>query len=455
MISICALISNSYAFGMYSNSDDLKKTFGNQNSIKQVYSKNIWTKDHSDLCQQICCASSDSDYEAIKKIIQNCHLDVDAHDIFGSTLLHQAAIKKDSRMLEALLNKNPRNINALNLLGLPALSCFLCSFYTYNSPVTEPEDFFTGSSSSTTKSSSIQKVVPTTSYIYMPKLRIRKNVDSINAKNCSNSKKIEEDRLIKPTYSRISNGSAKIIVEKFLAHGADIKIKDKFIGLTALHCATLYGDIETLLALINHDPSAVNELAFDDISPLDIAVDTKNIPIVSLLTKRGAKVKFENLQKALNYPELLKALLPYRNSLFNIKNGTKILIDYPFNFFNEEVISFLIDKNANVDSERKDQPSFLYRFAQRYSGNNNELIDKVIEASKHIDAQYDWGHTALSVAVLWKNFNIAKKLFKAGADPNIRDKIGFSARDLAKLYDFDLFEDYYGRKRQKITKFFV
>lgn len=546
MISICSLLSNLNVFSMHPNSDNFEEIFNKRNSINLASLNNVWTKDHTDLCQRIYCARSVSDYEAIKETIQNCHLNVDAHDIFGSTLLHQAATKKDTRVLEALLSKNPQNINAPNLFGLTALSCFLYSFYTYDDCDTKSK-FLTNSFP--TKSSPIKKIVPTAPYIYMPKLRRRRSVDSFGVMDCSdfNSKKIRKSTLINPIPSRMPNGSAKIIVEKFLALGADVRAKDKFIGLTALHYVTLAGDIDALLVLINSNPSAINELTLDGISPLDIAVDMKNIPIVTLLTKRGAKIRFENLQRALNNAELLQALLPYRNSLFNIENGTKILANYPFdrfdediisflidkgadmdistnksvsfldvavsvkntplvtllakrgakvkfenlqksldnpalikallphedsllnikdgtkiltnysfNCFNEEVISFLIDKGADVDSENKDQPSFLYKFAQHYSGNNNELIYKVIKASKHINAQYCWGHTALSVAVLWKNFNTAKKLLEVGADPHIRDKIGFSAIDLAKLYDLDLLEDYCSLKRRKIVnKFFI
>lgn len=455
-ISICSLLSYLNVFGMHSNSNNFKKIFNNRNTINLASFNNVWTKDHSDLCQRICYACSISDYEKVKETIQNCRLNVDAHDIFGSTLLHQAAIKKDARMLEALLSKKPQNINAPNLFGLTALSCFLCSFYAYKDLNDELEDFFVSFSS--TKSFPIPTINPTMSYIYMPKLRKRRRVDSFGVMDCSdfNSKKIKENTQTMPIYSRMPNGSAKIIVEKFLALGADVKAKDKFIGLTALHYATLAGDIETLLILINYDPRAVDELTFDGISPLDIAVNMKNTPIVTLLTKRGAKVKFENLQKSLDNFALLKALLPYKNSLFNIENGINILANYPFYRFDEDTVSFLIDKGASVDSENKNQPSFLYKFAQCYSGNNDELIYKVIKASKNINSQYYWGHTALFVAVLWKNFNTAKKLLEAGANPYIRDKIGFSVIDLANLYDSDLFEDYQSRKKRKIdNKFFI
>ena len=148
----------------------------------------------------------------------------------------------------------------------------------------------------------------------------------------------------------------------------------------------------------------------------------------------------------------MKVLLPYKDSLRKIENGDTILINYLFDQFNEEVISFLIDRGADVDAQNQNQSSFLYKFSQRYAGNNEKFIEKIVLASHDIDAQYDWGHTALAVAVLWKNFTVAKKLFEAGADPSVPDKIGFSAKDFAKLYDLDLFKP--KPKRKRTSSFF-
>jgi ankyrin repeat protein len=188
------------------------------------------------------------------------------------------------------------------------------------------------------------------------------------------------------------------------------------------------------------------------ISLLDAAVNTKNLPLIEFLVKEGAKVKLINLKNSINNLELLKVLIPYRDSLSKIENGDKILAEYSFDSFNEEIISFLIDQGANVDAKNEDQLSFLYRFAQRYSGNNEKFIEKIVRASRNIDAQYDWGHTALAVAVLWKNFTVAKKLFEAGADPTIPDRIGFSAKNLAKLYELNLFKP--KPKRKRVSSFF-
>ena len=89
---------------------------------------------------------------------------------------------------------------------------------------------------------------------------------------------------------------------------------------------------------------------------------------------------------------------------------------------------------------------------QQLKNIDEKFIEKIVLASHDIDAQYDWGHTALAVAVLWKNFTVAKKLFEAGADPSVPDKIGFSAKDFAKLYDLDLFKP--KPKRKRTSSFF-
>jgi len=541
IMSVCVLICSFNASCMSPNANKDENS-----SIPQTSLAHPWTRVHDTLHRWICLAHSVPDYEEIREFIRRTELDVDARDIFGNTLLHQAAITKDTRILEALLDKNPQNINAVNIIGLPALSNFLASFYTSdksvvsdNEAVEELKDYLIDYAAKNTDNNI------SSSIIYLPNLRARKNPDNSHLMDWSeqNSNKILTSKFI--SSSRMPNGSAKTIIEKFLAHGADIRVKDTLIGITALHYATSAGDTDALLTLINHEPSAINVTTNNGISLIDIAVNTKNIPITNLLAKRGAKVKFENLKKSLNNPDLLKALLPYKHSMLNIENGSKILSEYPlncfnkevlsflidkgadvnvttndgvslldvavntknlllteflvkkgakvkltnlkaslnnieflkallpyenslskieggdtiltnylFDYFNEEVISFLIDRGADVDARTQNHSSFLYKFAQRYAGNNEKLIEKIARASRNIDAQYDWGHTALAVAVLWKNFTIAKKLFEAGADPTVPDRIGFSAKDLAKLYDINLFNPRPQLKRKRASTFF-
>lgn len=544
IISICTLACNFNVTGMYPTEDGFENSL-----IPQTSPMHPWTKTHAKLHRWICLARSISDYEAIREFIQKTDLDVDAQDVFGNTLLHQAAIIKDSRILESLLDKNPKNINAPNIIGLPALSNFLASFYTYNdckisdnTVIEEVKDSLIDFSQEAVSDTSTSS-----STICMSKFGIRESFDNSHVADWTerNSEKILAPQFVHPFYSRMPNGSAKVMIEKFLAHSADVRAKDSIVGITALHYATLAGDMDALLTLINHEPSAINVTTNDHVSLIDISVNTKDVPITNLLARRGAKIKFENLNKSLNNPDLLKALLPYKHSLLNIENGIKILAEYPINYFdkdvisflidkgadinvstssgislldaavntknlllteflvkkgakvklinlknsinnlellkallpygdslsrikggdtilvnylfdhfNEEIISFLIDQGADVDAKNENQSSFLYKFAQRYAGNNEKFIEKIVRASHDIDAQYDWGHTALAVAVLWKNFTVAKKLFEAGADPTIPDRIGFSAKDLAKLYDISLFRQKPNPKRKRGSSFF-
>ena len=542
VVSVCSLTCNFDAAGMCPIENGVGDVL-----THQTLSLHPWTKTHAKLHQWICSARSDSEYEKIKQFIQTTDLDVDARDIFGNTLLHQAAIMRDTRILEALLDKNPQNINAVNIIGLPALSNFLASFYTYdqstmsvNGVTEELKDYLIDFSQEKPSNQNFPS-----STIYLPKLGVKKSFDNFCLSNWTeqNFDKTVTSELVSCSHPHMLNRSAKEIIEKFIQHGVNVRAKDTIIGITPLHYATLSGDMDALLTLINHDPRAVNVTTNDGTSLIDIAVHMKNALITNLLARRGAKVKFENLKRALSNTHLLKALLPYKHSLVNIKDGTKIFAEYPLNYFdkeaisflidkgadinistneglslldaavntknlplieflvkkgakvkftnlknsinnlellkvllpykdslrkiengdtilinylfdqfNEEVISFLIDRGADVDAQNQNQSSFLYKFSQRYAGNNEKFIEKIVLASHDIDAQYDWGHTALAVAVLWKNFTVAKKLFEAGADPSVPDKIGFSAKDFAKLYDLDLFKP--KPKRKRTSSFF-
>lgn len=397
--SVCSLM-NSDVLAMESFEHNNSKPF----SERSVDYRKAWTRSHTILLNHIENAEkTESDYEKALNIVKKAHLNVDAC-VFGNTLLHAAAELFDPRILSALLDKNPKNINAINKSGYSAFSLYMNNFVNpYNNTAKELYKISLGISEHD-KSKDTQLI-------------LKSGIDNDVSENFAKYDREKEidtrrDRVLKKFVKEISsqtlevNRSAASIIEKFIECGADINIKNPTTKETAFHLTVHWGDIEGLRTLLNYDSSSINDLTDLNLSALDYAVQNKNIPIIELLIKKGAKVSFENLKRALEEPELLKILLPNKDSLSKIENGEAILSHCSVFDLNEEVVDFLIDRGASVDT-----PSFLSDFIYHYKGNNKKLIDKVIEASGNLDCVDYTGWRFKHINPL-----ISEKLSQAKAD---------------------------------------
>lgn len=382
--------------------------------------------------------------------------DVQALDNIGFAVIHYAILAGDTEALATIVKHNR---NAINTLTHDKMSPLDIAIYTQNVSIT----------------SLLSKIGAKTRYenleqaLHNPELIKALLPYTHSLVNVPNGTKILADYDYKDFNADVisflidkgadvdaNKGDEVPFFFRFAQHyiGKDWSLIGKVINasknFSLIHYLVLAEDAESLLDLLEKNPKVIDKK--DKISALDISVCMENVLITKILTIRKAKVSYQNLEQSLHNPELLKALLPYSYSLTNIENGTEILANYPFKYYDEEIISFLIRRGADVDVKKYEGTSFLYQFAQRYEGTNEKFIDRVIGASQNIDAQYDWGHTALSVAILWKHFDIANGLLKAGANPNIRDRIGFSAKDLAKLYDINIVQTNTNKNTFFLTK---
>jgi ankyrin repeat protein len=79
-------------------------------------------------------------------------------------------------------------------------------------------------------------------------------------------------------------------------------------------------------------------------------------------------------------------------------------------------------------------------------GNHLELVNELIEAGADVNIKSKSGQTALTVAAGASEVKMTEALLKAGADPDITDSLGASARKYATLFRnssiIDLFKTY-------------
>lgn len=425
-----------------------------QNIENMTSEKHVWTSKHTVIYNLISKAESDNDCERIKNAIVKTEMDVDACNQRGETLLHASTFFRSSKILNVLFEKNPKNINAVDEQGFTPFIRFLSRFY--DDPDVDDlckriSDFFVHGIADIKRSidkpmrTGVSNSIMDAFFEYDQK----KEITEAFAKEFKES--ISQDHPLLP------RGSAKSVIEKFIQYGADISVKDPINGYTALHYVAQAEDIDALCVLLSKVDaiSMIDELSdggyrvllYDDSSgiyvdqytALDLALNKRNIDVIGLLTRNSAKVSYENLQFALGNVYLMKALLPYEESLRNVDNGTEILKHYPVENFEEDLldfmeaeISFLIDRGASVDAKNDIDSSFLHKFAKNYKGDNEQFVKKVVYASKNVDHQDYSGFTALHWALVKENQIVARQLFFAGADPYIRNNKGISSEDIAK-----------------------
>jgi len=390
----------------------------NSHTKQSVDYKKAWTRSHSILRNHIRNAKeSETNYEKTLNIINKAYLNVDACDYDGDTLLFAAARLKDPRILMALLDKNPKNIDATNENGFTVFSLFMSKCYkenysdfrkrkqlesekTFNSPPKLKSGLDNSMSTSLAEYDRKEKL----DIFSLFREELFYGFSEHDKKNKMDIFSFFEERL---SYE----SSVSSVVEKFIERKADISTKNPINELTPLHYAVRHNDIDTVRLMLDYDSSFIDDLNDLNLSALDYAIKNKNIPIIELLMGKGARVDFEHLKCALEEPELLKALLPNKDSLSKIENGEKILKYYPIYDLNEEALCFLIDQGASVDVLNSHGYSFLTEFIYRYRGSNEKLIDKVIESSDNLDSFdcADWRFKYI-------NPLISEKLVKAKAN---------------------------------------
>lgn len=96
------------------------------------------------------------------------------------------------------------------------------------------------------------------------------------------------------------------------------------------------------------------------------------------------------------------------------------------------IVDMLLDHGAALDlpSEDRGNSALMDAVAAAHDG----IVQSLLSRGAAVDTQSKNGQTALVIAVGKNNATIAGLLLEAGADPDLSDKLGFSARKYAKLF---------------------
>jgi ankyrin repeat protein len=98
-------------------------------------------------------------------------------------------------------------------------------------------------------------------------------------------------------------------------------------------------------------------------------------------------------------------------------------------FEHEEVVTFLLEKGADIHSRDKDQRTPLY-FAAVVG--NEYLVRLLLEKGSYIDVKDHIGESPLSRAIEYGSEEVVRLLLEKGADINLRDNDGRTPLELAE-----------------------
>ena len=244
------------------------------------------------------------------------------------------------------------------------------------------------------------------------------------------------------------------ILRTLLENGADINAQTDS-GDTALHIAAIIGLKDIIKELLSNENINVDVennsgktaffVAEKSGSPLK-AKNTRNI--LGLFEQYYEKEYLkENVVKKVSFEE--KSSYSLLKSLLAIKEGEEELSLDGVDSFHQADDKKNRDDKGKEKEVAKDEPlddevKDLHYFAE--NGLDSQLVGILNNGAwAKIDAQNEKGDTALHLAVSRGHTNVAAILLKNGASPEIRNKEGYTAENLANVNEnaeeiLDLFE---------------
>ena len=131
------------------------------------------------------------------------------------------------------------------------------------------------------------------------------------------------------------------------------------------------------------------------------------------------------------------------------KNGVPLL-NTAARTGNQEIVKFLLSAGAPVNLQAEDRNTSA--LLDSVMGKFYDLMTDLIKAGADVNIQSKDGQTALIVAVGADDVIMVEELLKVGANPDISDHMGMSARKYASLFHktaiMDLFNTYAPEKKE-------
>ncbi|MFN4149639.1 MAG: ankyrin repeat domain-containing protein [Candidatus Sericytochromatia bacterium] len=233
------------------------------------------------------------------------------------------------------------------------------------------------------------------------------------------------------------------LTDLFIDNGADINFKD-INDNTILFNALIYTDIEEIIEhLLSFNPKIeIN----NDGGYKTLNISSKRKEMFDLIFSKISDInKIQDNGKTIltqaigsSDKELYTRLIEKNIDLNKIdrfgNNALKLAVDLK----NLDLLKLLISKNIDLNTKFEDDISsnrniLMLEVNKSLDKISLDVINILLESKKiDINAQDEYGHTALSISLNKGNIEIIKLLLDNKANPNIKNNLGESYLDIAK-----------------------
>jgi len=248
------------------------------------------------------------------------------------------------------------------------------------------------------------------------------------------------------------------IVEFLINEGIDVNIATKQ-GLTASHSAAESGNLDILNILIDNSANVVVK-ANDSYSPLLLAVQNKRYEIINRLLEVSNEIDRVSFGMTFFFSDLEMVQLFLKHKRYNLTNGViNVLTQFCCNVL---VFKYLFEQKFLLINWKGNNQNLLHRVIlgnqkSQFNEIENEYLNiynlfekgnlKDLESYEqtnpiHATDRFDYGFSALHLAVITKNRQFLLHFIKRGFNVNVTDKknetpLHHAARD----FNYDILSD--------------
>lgn len=203
------------------------------------------------------------------------------------------------------------------------------------------------------------------------------------------------------------------------------------ISAAEIHDAVCDGDLDTVIRLLDENPSLLETTDDDGMTPLNRAVLSGRSDVAAELIRRGANINtgdVDNSQPlhcvAINGDTAIAAMLLSRGVDIDVRDNNDLTpLHFASSYRNLEMVTYLLEHGADVNAQTSQGLAPIFYAA--YS-NNLELAELLIEHGADVNKSFEDGYTPLHNAAYRGASEVFDYLVEHGADINATDNEGAS-----------------------------
>lgn len=197
-----------------------------------------------------------------------------------------------------------------------------------------------------------------------------------------------------------------------------------------IHEAAAAGDVASVLALLDRDPSLLNTTDDDELTPLSITAREGQIDLARELIAQGADIRLGDVDKTgpIHFAAIggssegIDLLLSHGISIDEQDNNGSTALIFALSYRKFETAARLIEAGADPTIANNRDVTPLHYAALRGA---HDLAQQLIDQGADVNALTGEHATALHFAAVWADDpEMTKLLLESGADTEIRDDYG-------------------------------